>query len=226
MFWHSVVGGLAVLLHWQTWVGMLIYGALVLIPIGLVGAASERDMRAGCIGMLLLPFTQVFASIAVLWILLPITLGIGNDALWGMPFQIALQNPWWMLKISVVLTVIAALAGVIPIIGGTATFTNFLVGSIAISLATKSFALASGRDTLARVNYVPGFWTFIGFLVIGGLASTIAGFTVAALSVFANRGTEEAKPGPLTMSVVGTFGLIPCFMYGAWLGLQIRAMAP
>ncbi len=228
MFWHAVLGGLQVLLHWQAWIAMLLYGLLLFIPMAAIGAAAERDMRLGCVGMLVLPLFQVFASMVVLWTLLPIILGLSNDALWALPWSLATGNPVWMLKVTLMLALFAILSAIVPILGRMTSFSNFIVGSGAIAVATREFAAASGREALTHIRYVPSFWTSIGFVIVGAIAATVAGLSLTAVSMAINRSVsnEEYKPGPLLVSAFGIIGLIPAFMYGTWLGDQVKAVLP
>jgi len=72
-----------------------------------------------------------------------------------------------------------------------------------------------------RVDFVPGFWFSAGLLVVGGVMSWV-GMMVAALIATALEMAEEGI-GQLLMFPIGAiFGFIPVFMYGAWLGAQVR----
>jgi hypothetical protein len=72
-----------------------------------------------------------------------------------------------------------------------------------------------------RVDFIPGFWFSVGLLVIGGVMSWV-GMMVAALIATGLEMAEEGI-GQLLMFPIGAiFGFVPVFMYGAWLGSQVK----
>lgn len=226
MFWDAVLGGLEVLTHWEAWAAILLYGFILIVPMIAVGWAAERDMRAGCVGMILLPAFQVFAAVVVTWSLLPIILGIGDDAAWGFPWQFAAHAPWSMIKIVLFLVFLAVLSGIVPVLGRVTTFTNLVVGGFAIAIATR--LLLQGVPELAsiEVDFMPGFGTVLGFVLFGGVAALLASFAVAMIVSIRGRdrsSREGAAPDPIVMAAFGFMGLLPALMYGSWLGLQITA---
>ena len=84
---------------------------------------------------------------------------------------------------------------------------------------------AARPDITEGLDYWPPFLYSIGFLVIGGIATLLSTLGVAALAVLRKTdGEEEPSPGPVTIAVFNVLGLIPAFMYGSWLGQQIREL--
>ena len=72
-----------------------------------------------------------------------------------------------------------------------------------------------------RVDFVPGFWFLVGFLAIGGVMSWVGMMAVAFIATTLK--IDEKSIGQLFIFPIGAvFGFIPVFMYGAWLGAQMR----
>ena len=72
-----------------------------------------------------------------------------------------------------------------------------------------------------RVDLIPGFWFSVGLLVIGGLMSWI-GLMVSALVAAAFEQASEGLGQLLMFPVAAIFGFVPVFIYGAWLGAQLK----
>ena len=74
---------------------------------------------------------------------------------------------------------------------------------------------------MERVDFLPGFWFSVGLIVIGGIMSWI-GMMVAAFTVTALELAQDGIGQIIMLPVSAIFGFIPVFMYGAWLGAQVR----
>lgn len=84
MFWESVSTGLGVLAYWQTYVAVLLFLALSMGPMLLIGFVAMSSGRAeglvGCLTMLILPFFQAFALVVFVLTMSPIILRLSHEA--------------------------------------------------------------------------------------------------------------------------------------------------
>jgi hypothetical protein len=225
MFWNYVLGGLRVLTFWQTYVAAVEYLAIFMVPMGLVGlrmAGSESRARAtGCLGMLLLPALQVAAVAVFILTLAPIILGLSDSAAWSFPWTVILFAPVVFLKLLGVLVVAFVLLAFVPFLGQLASLQTLVQGAIVLIFALA--VLRSGDPALAaiRLDVVPGFWLTLGILVVGALMSWV-GIMVAALAATFLEATNEGLGQFITIPLGALFGFLPVFIYGAWLGAQLK----
>jgi hypothetical protein len=217
MFWNAVGHGLSMLLYWETYAASGLFIVFLLVPLVLVGMLAEKDMRIGCVGMLVLPVFQSLATMMVMFTLSPIIFGIATDAAWALPWHALVQNPGGMVKGAIFLAIIAVVSAFVPIIGRSTTFTNMLIGAVAISWVLRAIPTSESW----QIDYMPPFWTGVGLLVVGGITSFASTLAIAAIQTLRAGADRQATPGPLSMALFGVLGLIPAFMYGAWLGQQI-----
>lgn len=238
MLWKSIFAGLRVLTYWETYVAGLEYFAIVFIPLLILAICfptptleQERGKGVGvCLGCLLLPWLQVGAMVVFFLTLSPIILGLARDAAWSLPWVLLFTAPGAFLKLVVIIFVAAIFLALVPILREFNSLYVFVVGAIVLK-----FSLGILKpDAVGAVDFIPGFWTSLGFLVIGGVMSWV-GSIVALILLDAFRKASLRLPivgsrvvlihdvGELLGGIIaGIFGFIPAFMYGAWLGMQIR----
>lgn len=228
MFWNAVWGGTKVLFHWESALAAVIYFALFLAPIAAAGKLAEKRPGLGCATQLLvLPFTQVFATLVVTWMLSPIILGLSDDAAWSLPWRALTRDPGYVIKVVFGATIATLAAAFVPVLGQMPTFlslvsTGFVIAAVAVALQRSVPELAG-----LSLDLVPGFWVTIGFVFFGALAFMLGTGVIALIAGFrASRDPESpieaSQPDPLAMASASLLGLVPGFMYGAWLGLQFR----
>ena len=225
MFWNSVLAGLKVLTYWETYVAGLEYLAIFFVPMAIVGMIMEKSegggVAVGCLSILFLPVMQVAAMAVFVLTLAPIIFGFADDAAWSFPWKVLTMAPGAFLKLIGVLVVAAIVLAFIPILGQLNSLQTLVLGGIALVFVLGILDSVSPGIVRGRVDFVPGLWFSVGLLVVGGVMSWV-GMMVAAFIATALEMTEEGI-GQLLMFPVGAiFGFIPVFMYGAWLGAQIR----
>jgi hypothetical protein len=204
MFWDSVLAGLKVLTYWETYVAGLEYLAIFFIPMAIVGMIMEKSegggAAVGCLSMLLLPVLQVAAMAVFVLTLAPIIFGFADDAAWSFPWKILTMAPGAFFKLVGVLVVAAILLAFIPNLGQLNSWQTLVLGGIALMFVLGILDSVNPGTVRGRVDFVPGFWFSVGLLVIGEVMSWVGKmFPIGAI-----------------------FGFIPVFMYGAWLGAQVR----
>ena len=225
MFWDSVIEGLKVLTFWETYVAGLEYLAIFFVPMIIVGMIMEKNegagALAGCLSMLLMPVVQVAAMTVMILTLAPIIFGFGEDAAWSFPWQLMTMAPGAFFKLVGVLVVAAILLAFIPILGQLQSLQTLVLGGIALVFVLGILDTVNPGIVKGRVDFVPGFWFSVGLIVIGGIMSWI-GMMVAALAVTALELAQEGIGQIIMFPLAAIFGFIPVFMYGAWLGAQVR----
>lgn len=89
-----------------------------------------------------------------------------------------------------------------------------------------SATVPDSRELTAKdTELVPGFLTTIGVVLVSGLASWL-GIMVPAVAATLILGDMEGLPRGAAKLVLiplwSAFGFIPIFIYGAWIGMQVR----
>ena len=225
MFWDSVVAGLKVLTYWETYVAGLEYLAIFFIPMIIVGMVMEKNESAagvaGCRSMLLMPVLQVAALAVMILTIAPIIFGFAEDAAWSFPWQLISMAPGAFFKLVGVLVVAAIVLAFIPILGKLQSLQTLVLGGIALMFVLGILDSINPGVVKGRVDFIPGFWFSVGLIVIGGIMSRV-GMMVAAFIVTAIEMAGEGLGQLIMFPIAAIFGFIPVFMYGAWLGAQVR----
>lgn len=225
MFWDSVVAGLKVLTYWETYVAGLEYLAIFFIPMIIVGMVMEKNESAagvaGCLSMILMPVLQVAALAVMILTIAPIIFGFAEDAAWSFPWQLITMAPGSFFKLVGVLVVAAIVLAFVPILGQLQSLQTLVLGGIALIFVLGILDSINPGTIKGRVDFIPGFWFSIGLIVIGGIMSWV-GLMVAGLIVTAIEMAEEGLGQLIMVPIAAIFGFIPVFMYGAWLGSQVR----
>lgn len=225
MFWDAVTGGLGVLTYWETYAAGLEYLAVFMIPMGLIGYFAMKSERAagaiGCLSMLVLPALQVFAIFVFVLTLSPIILGFSQDAAWAFPWVLVIEAPWSVVKFVGLLLVAALILAFIPILGRLQSLHTLVLGAFGLALVLGIIDSANPGFVSKRVHFWPGFWFTFGLLILGGILAWVGRLVAAALATAVESAAEGF--GQLFMfPIAAVFGFIPVFMYGAWLGAQLR----
>jgi len=223
MFWDSVTGGIGVLFYWETYVAALEYLTIYFIPIFIMGyffMRNEDNIMAGCLGILLLSLIQVAATAIFIFTLFPIILGISDDAFWSFPWRMIYLSPIGFLKIVGFMALAGIITAFIPIVGRLNSLSTLIVGGVGLAFVIDIIDVVYPNVIPTNIDFIPGFWFIVGLLIIGGLVSLI-GFMVTALILTAIK-LDESIAQIWLIPIGAIFGFIPVFMYGAWLGAQIK----
>jgi hypothetical protein len=227
MFWDSVAGGLKVFTYWQTWVATLEYLLLFMTPMGVIGYLMQRSDRAafgvGCLSVVLMPLLQVAAQVVLILTLWPIILGLGDNATWEFPFQLMSQAPGTFIKLVVALVIAAVVLSFIPFFGQLQSLHTLLLGVIALGFVITILKSIYPGAFVYEVHYWPGFWFVLGLVAVGAIVSWV-GFLVAAFAVLPLKAVAEGLEQLVIFPIAAVFGFIPVFMYGAWLGAQLKGI--
>ena len=225
MFWNSVVSGLGVLAYWQTYAAGLLFLLLSMGPMFLIGMGMEKAGRTGgaigCLSMLVLPFFQTFALVVFVLSLAPIILGLSNDAAWSFPWLLAGESPWQMTKFVGKLLIAAVVLAIIPLIGRIQPLHTLLLGGIALASVVGILETMNPSIAAKTISLWPGFWFIAGLLVLGAAMAWI-GMMAAAFFMSIIEAEFKGIGHLLALPLTAVFGFIPLFIYGAWLGAQLK----
>ncbi len=226
MFWESIITGLGVLTYWQTYAAVLLFLALSMGPTLLIGLVAMNSGRAeglvGCLSMLILPFFQAFALVVFVLTMFPIILGLSHEAAWSFPWVFTAEAPWVVIKFLGLLLLGSIVLAFIPILGRLQSLHTLFLGSFALVLVVELIGSTNPVLAAKHVMFWPGFWFIVGLLIFGSIMAWL-GTMLSALLVTAIEVKAEGMGHLLLFPIAAAFGFIPVFIYGAWLGAQLRA---
>jgi len=232
MFWQSVLGGLAVLAHWQVWVALVVYTGLRfawLIGIGMLAGncRSAARMAAGCLTHII--GGTVLQSLllgALVLFLTPLMLG-GDQA---MPLAFFRAFAWPIVLACLIALVVSLVLLFIPIVGTLVTdrpgLNEFIQGTIIFRLFSGAFIERLLQAANLQVpNLYPGFWATVGYFVLATVLVHLCFFIFAAFGTTISRSKYSQECGTtffVGMAVMPLLGLLPLFMYGNHVALAIQ----
>lgn len=226
MFWDAVANGLKVLLHWQTYLVGIIYIVISFLPFIAMAFAGNRSdnimAKGGCLAMLIQPVFQALAVFISVCTLFPIMLG-RSEAAWSFPWMLLVSIPGRILIILAVMLVISVVGAFIPILGRANSFIMFIMGGVVVAFLTLIIDRSNPALGIRSIDIIPGFLTIIGFVIVSGVAAWVGMLASAAAVTLLLKDREDL--GQLVLVPLGSvFGFIPIFIYGAWIGLQIKGL--
>ncbi|MDD9227573.1 hypothetical protein ACSZOL_05310 [Aeromonas hydrophila] len=221
MFWDSVIGGLEVLTFWETYVAGLVYLLIFMVPMALMGLTMKEGMAAGCVSMLVIPVFQAAAVAVFVLTLAPIIFGFAEDAAWSFPWVVISMLPGMFIKLVGTLVLSAIGVSFVPLIGQMRSLHTLVLGGIALLFVLKIFGSLYPEVDLGKLDLLPGFWFTSGLLIIGGLMAWVGTLAASILATVGSRNSEGTSM-LLMFPVAAIFGFIPLFIYGAWIGNQLR----
>lgn len=217
MFWHSVQQGLAVLLHWQTYVAMLEFLLIMMAPRILIGLTMERYPAVAAIGCLMpLLFTaiQLLAVIVFVLTLAPLIFGRTDGAAWSFPWMFMTTEPATFIK----LLLMTGVTGILLSLVRLDLFANALMGCLVLAFVAKNI----GSQVGVSVAVWPGFWFMVGILIVSGVLFYVGLLITAGIaSLFGENSPEIGQMVAFPLSAVLMF--LPVFIYGGWLLQQMRS---
>lgn len=225
MFWQSVINGLHILVHWQTYAVGLMYFVITFLPVvPMVAMTRTNDGMPGATSLLLMFIQPVFQALAVfvaVCTLYPLMMG-GTDAAWPLPWTLLATDSMGTLYIIGIMLVLSIIGSFLPILGSATSFSMFVMGGAVLVFLTSAMGHARPELGIQNVELIPGWPMIIGLVLAGGLASMLGLLASTAVAVLVFRDNEPIKQW--VMATLGSvFGLIPIAMYAAWIALQIQA---
>lgn len=231
MFWNSVIAGLKTLTFWETYVASLEYLAILYIPVIVVIMITKNDEESESSGCLLMPLMLVFQIVATAVMVLtiaPIILGFYEEADWSLPWKLLFMEPGAFFKflgLLVVATIILLLTSVIPILGPilskVKSLDSLVLGGLTLAFYLHLFQSVNPYSIRGPIALLPGIWFSIGLIVIGEILSW-GSIIVVALALSPLERVRKGLGQTIALPIGYAFGFIPVFIYGAWLGAQVR----
>lgn len=170
----------------------------------------EAFSRLARQGMYISPFVFTMA---------PIILGASEDAAWTLPWVAMSQVPDVFLKLIGMLVITTFILTFTPVLNLFTSLHTLVLGSLTLLYVFKLIAPISLGGEL--VDYIPDFWFSVGLLAVGSILSWM-GIVVTAFFLTVVGKVEESFSALAIPFLGSVFGFIPVFMYGAWLGAQVR----
>jgi hypothetical protein len=224
VFWYIVISGLKVLTYWETYAAMIEYIAIFYAAAFIVNTLTRKNrMSVAAAGRisLLLPVLQACALLVFVLSLAPIIFGVAEDAAWSYPLEIITAATGRFFTLIGILIVFSGMMAIIPLLRRLPALQSFVLGVIALMFCFGIFITENPGILKGPIAVIPDIWIITGLLAIVSVTSW-AGRRTAA---FAGRmsGIEEKGPGKIILfPLSAVFGLLPVFMYGAFLGVQLR----
>jgi hypothetical protein len=228
VFLTSVMEGFAGFLHWQVWVVVLGFAA-IMFGVSLIGRMLT-DGNGSILGVVwtlaLSPIVQIVATLTVVLIAAPLVFLKGESAGWQLPWLILIERPSSTAKL------IAGTFLVIAIIGGvgknrTPNFSQIAVCAIMVASTAALLAIIHPQLKSSDLQIWPGMLPFAGFIAIALLIHLVTFVLVhAAASKIARKfslsGDKwDMSSAALTMSLSASVLFLPSFMYAAYLSPQL-----
>ena len=185
-------------------------------------SSGRAEGLIGCLSILILPFFQAFALVVFVLTMSPIILGLSHEAAWAFPWALTAEAPWVVVKFLGVLLLGAIVLAFIPIVGRIQSLHTLFLGSFALVLVVGLIGSANPALAAKNVAFWPGFWFIVGLLIVGSIMAWL-GIMLAALLATVIEAKMEGMGQLLVFPIAATFGFVPVFIYGAWLGAQLRA---
>lgn len=233
MFWESVLDGFKLFTHWETYAAGILFAALVAVPNVLSAFVLQKGGAVGCLTVILIdPILRAFPTLIFVLTMFPIILGLSEDAAWSFPWLLLYHDPWAMFKIVLLLVGASIVLGFIPLLGQMLSLNALLLGGIALVISLGALKKVNPSLPLERLDLLPGFFQIIGFIVISAVATWLGVLSTLITAWFvtaiASRGYLDEPNNPaiqiITFLIAPVFGFIPVFIYGAWLGNQLRML--
>lgn len=227
MFWKSLISSLSVLAHWQTYVAAFFFiilskGGTQLLEHFRIGDAWLGKIASYFVLALVAQFIQTFATIVFVLTMSPIVLQLSGGAAWALPWAFTMNTPGAIAILTGVLVVLGFLLQLVPILGQLKSMHTFLRGSIVLASVVSLLVRQNPELAPDRITYWPGFWFVVGLLII---SSVLAWLATSLASVLSMRLNDKAQGMVefVALAIAAPFWFFPVFIYGAWLGAQLRA---
>ena len=225
MFGNALTSGLQTLGNWETYVSLSGYIALVLITrLGTAAISEKGGCLVGLLAMCSTALAEAAAMAALVFAMSPLILGTGTTAAWTVLWQVVSSATGSFLRLAGILALIAFFVGFIPFLGDKFSFHTLVLGGTMLVIMIESFERLHPGTVHGVVSYVPGIWFSVGLLVIVAV-SVFGGALLLTLLETAMKIENKAVSLLFELPVSGVLGIIPLFVYGAWLGDQLAGGA-
>lgn len=230
MFWKSVIGGLGMFLHWQTW--LIVMGAFglqmifrVLLAI-FIERAGERYPVFGIAGFITHALVEgiMWGSFLVLTLVFLFPLMVGFNVI--TPVSVVLKDIRFIFITGFQVFILLAAISFIPLIGnliGTHNIALYIGSIIVYRNLLGSLTDGTPIEPFVEQAY-PGFFTSVGFLVVTYALQYVALIPIALKKTIEDPyGLGNDGPGFGSLVVLSIFSYLPVFMYAEYVKIALRS---
>lgn len=219
MLWNALVNTLNIMLYWEVYVAAAIY---LIMSFGPVLLFSSLGRGAGStLTFIAQPFFHALGILAFTTLVMPIVLGLSEDAYWHLPWKFVTDAPWEVAKNALLLIGISIMIGFIPLLGSLPSFSSLALGLF----ATKMVFDLAGVEGISRADLLPNLGVGIGILVLGAAISIIGTIMVSMISsLVASTLTKDVEEvsSLLAFPITAALGFAPLLVYLSWLGVTLN----
>jgi hypothetical protein len=227
MFWKSAPNAVMALSNWRTYVGLIEFLVLVGAPVFLVdifaGRLEIERKRRVFLSTLTSVVVQLSATIVFVLTFEIIILGQGREAAWSLPWFYFEKAPIAIGKYFCALLIANMVFAFIPIIGRLYTVQVLVAGTFTVSLGVRVVENSYPGTVPQGLEFWPGYQVATELVALS-LALGMFGRVLEQRLASKARLRPEALRSSVTSAAVGCLGLLPVFLYGAWVGAQLRSM--
>lgn len=223
MFWSSIVSGLKIFTHWETYAAGLIFLISFLVPIAVIGFSSRNRKCKGFgfkwLSILIFPALQVIGVTVFVLTLAPIILGLSESVSWGFPWRMIILAPKEFSIFIATFAIVSITSALTPSLRKLYSFQTMIIGCMSLVLVQKFLGLLNPTLDIEFMNLFPGFWFLTGILIMTWVMST-AGFHFSNIIGAELENRLNVGKGMIELLIfpfAAAFGVIPVFTYGAWL---------
>ena len=219
MPWNEVFKSLNVFTFWQTYAALSTYLILILLPRVLEEMVPEEHARARFIVILIKHAFQAYGTLFLALSTAPILLGISAKDGWDFA-TFSAREPSCLLTFVLAqsaLLLASIVLAVIPVVRHLLSLHVAVLTCLALTLIVPALDAYYPGLGIHRLSLVPR----PVYLAVFALLSAVVIWAGAMIG----RRLLESHDAELTAVAVSTvFGLIPFFVYGIWLGIQLDAL--
>ncbi|WP_422016047.1 hypothetical protein [Roseateles sp.] len=224
MLWTSLSDGLGMLTHWQTYVAVALHWALAFGPLVAISLITAKTGRAvwPLLYAALRPFFVAFAMFVIMFSLWPLYLRFTENAIWALPWQLLVEQPWVTFKILFFCVVVATLLPLVPIVGQLLSTTA--VGAIMMKYVLGVIATNADARFMEKVDIWPSGWFVLGLALLAAVCAGVGALCgVFLMTTLKNNfeSLDDTSAGLLATPIGTMFSLVPVFTYAAWLSYQL-----
>ena len=221
MFWDSLYSALMIMTNWDTDIVILLYLLFMVTPgvLLLLFLHKKHVLGIKYVRKLFMPVFEALAVAFAVLMLFPIILGLGENALWGFPFKVMMMSPGGFALFVGVLIALAYLIDVIPRLRRLQSFKILVLGGFSLIFVQICLSYINPMLEIELSNFIPGFWFTCGTLFIAAVLSKVGHFVfVTFKNVLGNKfDLREELAELLILPLIAALGLLPVFIYGAWM---------
>ena len=256
-FWDLVQTGLKIFSYWEIYLAVIVYQLIsynlpmmiartilkydgrwidkIISTVGLIriirkGGIIPFSSEVGALPLLSIALIETTAIFIFTLTVLPIILGLSEDASWLMPFYVLTTDTVFFLFCLVCMLFTSWVLLILPIIGRFYSFHVFAACFITAMLCVSNPETAApylitfkgSIDYLKHIDFYPylylaGFYLISVLIFFGGMA--VLSITIAIFSGISREDLEEII---LSTPLMPILQFVPLYLYGAWLGSQIN----